>query len=239
MPKGVIMKSYNLLKGNCLELIQNIKDKSIDLIITDPPYNFESMGGGFYAKNKIIRRTYCESLSNINCCKFSPSEFLDLLKPKMVKFYGYFFCNKTLIKSYIDWSIKNKFNYDVLVMAKSNPIPAFNNHHLSDLEYIVLIREKGTYFSKHKKLDDFRKFYITNCKKGIHPAEKPVELLERFVKVSSKECNLIFDPFMGSGSTGIAALNMNRKFLGIELDNHYFNVAKNRIENINMSKNHI
>lgn len=220
--------------GDCLELLKDIPDKSINLIVTDPPYKFENQGGGFYAKNKSTKRVYLDSLKNINCCEFNPYEFLNILKPKLEKFYGYFFCNKTLIEDYIKFARDNKYNFDVLVMAKSNPIPSFNNHHLSDLEYIILIREKGTYFSKHKEIDDFRKYYLTSCKKGLHPAEKPVELLERFIKVSSKENDIVLDPFMGSGSTGVACVNTNRNFIGIELDEKYFKIAKERIEKISL-----
>lgn len=224
----------DLRQGDCLEVIKDIPDKSINLIVTDPPYKFENQGGGFYAKNKSTKRVYLDSLKNINCCEFNPYEFLNILKPKLEKFYGYFFCNKTLIEDYIKFARDNKYNFDVLVMAKSNPIPSFNNHHLSDLEYIILIREKGTYFSKHKEIDDFRKYYLTSCKKGLHPAEKPVELLERFIKVSSKENDIVLDPFMGSGSTGVACKELNRNFIGIELDENYFKIAKERIENISL-----
>lgn len=224
----------DLRRGDCLELLKDIPDKSINLIVTDPPYKFENQGGGFYAKNKSTKRVYLDSLKNINCCEFNPYEFLNILKPKLEKFYGYFFCNKTLIEDYIKFARDNKYKFDVLVMAKSNPIPSFNNHHLSDLEYIILIREKGTYFSKHKEIDDFRKYYLTSCKKGLHPAEKPVELLERFIKVSSKENDIVLDPFMGSGSTGVACKELNRNFIGIELDEKYFKIAKDRIEKISL-----
>lgn len=222
----------DLRQGDCLELLKDIPDRSIDLVITDPPYKFENQGGGFYAKNKSTKRVYLDSLKNINCCEFNPYEFLNILKPKLKKFYGYFFCNKTLIEDYIKFARDNKYNFDVLVMAKSNPIPSFNNHHLSDLEYIILIREKGTYFSKHKEIDDFRKYYVTSCKKGLHPAEKPVELLGRFIKVSSKENDIILDCFMGSGTTGVACKELNRKFVGIEIDEKYFEIAKKRINEI-------
>lgn len=217
-------------QGDCLELMKKIPDKSIDLVVTDPPYRFENQGGGFYAKNASTQRTYCDQLKQINCCEFEPEVFLDLLKSKMKRFYGYFFCNKTLIIDYIQWAVKNKYNYDVLVMAKSNPIPSYNNHHLSDLEYVIMIREKGTYFSKHKNLDDFRKFFVTPCKKGIHPAEKPTELLERFIRVSSKGNDVILDPFMGSGSTCVAAVNTNRHYIGFELDEKYFQIACDRLD---------
>ena len=216
--------------GDCLDLLGEVPDKSVDLVVMDPPYKFENQGGGFYAKNKSTQRQYLDNLKQIKCCEFEPISFLNTIKPKMKKFYGYFFCNKTLVDQYIKFAKDNKYQYDILVMAKSNPIPAYNNHHLSDLEYIIMIREKGTYFSKHKNIDDYRKFYMTNCKKGIHPAEKPIELLERFIRVSSKENDVVLDCFMGSGTTGVACKKLNRNFIGFEIDEKYFNIAKARIE---------
>lgn len=222
---------YNVIYNeDCLEGLKKLPDKSIDLIVTDPPYRLENQGGGFYAKNTSTKRVYLDSLKSIKCCEFDPIEFLETLKPKMKKFYGYFFCNKTLVKDYIEWAMKNKYNYDILVMAKSNPIPSYNNHHLSDLEYIVMIREKGTYFSKHKNIDDFRKFYITSCRKGIHPAEKPVDLIERFIKVSPKENDIVLDPFMGSGTTALAAKKLNRRYIGYELDHTYYETCLLRLK---------
>ena len=218
---------YNM---DCLEGMQRIPDKSIDLIVTDPPYKFENKGGGFYADNNSTKRVYLDSLRNINCTEFEPMPFLNVVKPKMKKFYGYFFCNKFLIEEYIKFARENRYNFDVLVMAKSNPIPSYNNHHLSDLEYIIMIRDKGTYFSKHKDIDDYRKFYMTNCKKGIHPSEKPVNLIERFIKVSAKEGDIVLDPFVGSGTTAIACINTNRNYIGFELDKHYCEIANERIQ---------
>ena len=86
--------SVKLLQGDCLELMKDIPDKSIDLVVTDPPYKFENQGGGFYSKNKSTQRTYLNSLKNIKCCEFNAIDFLNIIKPKMKKFYGYFFCNK-------------------------------------------------------------------------------------------------------------------------------------------------
>lgn len=222
--------NIDLRYGDCLEILKGIPDSSIDLIVTDPPYKFENQGGGFYAHNESTHRQYLDSLKQIKCCEFEPISFLNAIKPKMKKFYGYFFCNKTLVDEYLKFAKDNKYQYDILVMAKSNPIPAYNNHHLSDLEYIVMIREKGTYFSKHKNLDDYRKFYLTSCRKGVHPAEKPVELIQRFIRVSSREGDTILDCFMGSGTTGVACSQLNRSFIGIEIDQKYFEIAKQRIE---------
>jgi DNA modification methylase len=223
-----VNKIHNM---DCFEGIGKLDDKSIDLIVTDPPYKFENKGGGFYADNNSTKRVYLDSLRNINCTEFEPIPFLNLVKPKMKKFYGYFFCNKFLVEEYIKFARDNKYNFDILVMGKTNPIPSYNNHHLSDLEYIIMIREKGTYFSKHKELDDFRKFYMTSCKKGIHPSEKPIELIERYIRVSSKENDLILDPFMGSGTTGVACKKNNRNFIGFEIDEYFSNLSNERVNN--------
>lgn len=219
-----------LIKGDCYEVIKNIPDKSIDLIVTDPPYKYKNVGGGFYSKNNPEKRKYLDNLKEIECCDFNPAFFLNQIKPKLKKFYGYFFCNKSLVNDYVEFAIQNKYQFDILVMAKTNPIPAYNNHHLSDLEYIIMIREKGSYFSKHKEIDDYRKFFLTSCSRGKHPAEKPVELLKRYIKVSSQENDIILDPFMGTGSTGVAAKETNRNFIGIEIDDKYYQIAKSRIE---------
>lgn len=222
----------DLRLGDYLEVLKELPDNSVDLIITDPPYKFENQGGGFYAHNESTHRQYLDSLKQIKCCEFEPESFLNAVKQKMKKFYGYFFCNKTLVDEYIAFAKENKYQYDILVMAKSNPIPAYNNHHLSDLEYIIMIRDKGTYFSKHKNLDDYRKFYLTSCKKGVHPAEKPVDLIQRFIRVSSPEGATVLDCFMGSGTTGVACLQLNRSFIGIEIDEKYFDIAKDRINKV-------
>lgn len=228
-----MIQTYN---ENCLDALQRLSDKSIDLLVADPPYKFESRGGGFYDEQNQTRRKYIDTLDEINCCDFEPNFILDIVKQKMKRFYGYFFCNKTLIDEYIKFAKDNRYQYDVLVIAKNNPIPTYNNHHLNDLEYIVLIREKGTFFSHHKQIDDFRKFFLTSCRPGLHPAEKPLALIERFIKISSQQGETILDPFMGCGTTGVACVNLNRNFIGMEIDEKYYQIAVKRIEDAQRDK---
>lgn len=221
--------STQLLHGDCYEIIPTLPDNSIDLIVTDPPFKFQTAGGSLYKKQASRAKTLAQ-LENLECCDFSPKDFLDLLFPKMKMFYGYFFCNKLLIADYLNWAIEHNFKFDLLTMNKKNPVPAKNGHHLNDLEYIVLIREPGSYFDSKQSYDDYRKYFETVCAKRIHPAEKPVELLERFVRVSCPKNGLVFDPFAGSGSTGIACLNNRRSFIGCEKDDSYFELANKRIK---------
>ena len=116
-----------LLHGDCYELIPTLPDKSIDLVITDPPFSLDIKygGGGLYKKGQKRVDTLNE-LRKLNCCEFFPSEFLDLLLPKMKDFYGYFFCNKTLVDEYIVWAKHHNFKFDLLIMIKLNAGAAFN-----------------------------------------------------------------------------------------------------------------
>lgn len=127
-----------------------------------------------------------------------------------------------------------KCNWNLLTWHKTNPVPACNNKYLSDTEYILFFREKGVkingdYSSK-------KTYYVTPLnqkekKLYEHPTVKPVDILNNLIINSSLENDVILDPFMGSGSTGVACKNLNRNFIGIELDENYFSIAKERIEN--------
>lgn len=231
----------DLLHGDCYEIIPALPDKSIDLVICDPPYKLGNCyGGGLYKPvnkeepNNPYRRKATNSireLKNLGCAEFNATNFLDLIKPKMKSFYGYFFCNKPLLPEYLDYAVNNDLLFEVIILYKANPIPARNNHFLPDTEYCVMLRENGTYFSKDARFDDYRKLYTVSCTgKRLHPAEKPVELLERFVRVSCPKDGIILDPFMGSGSSGVAVVRNGRSFVGIEKDDTYFDIAGKRIK---------
>ena len=108
-----------------------------------------------------------------------------------------------------------------------------------DIEYVIRLYESGVSLNKiwnveHTKSDS--KLYMKRQKfqkpKGIHESMKPVELLEQYILLSSNENDVVLDPFMGSGSTGVACRNTNRNYIGIELNEDYFDVAKERINNI-------
>lgn len=229
---------YNLIHGDCYEIVPILSDKSIDLVICDPPYQFGNIhGSGMFSEKNYAKygRTrninMLHNLEKLDSVVFEPVKLLNMLEPKMKSFYGYFFCNKLLVADYINWAREHKYTYDILVMSKRNAVPAHSTHHVSDLEYIVLIRGKGTYWQgKGLDINDYKKTFETTCQKRIHPAEKPVELLERFVRVSCPKDGLIVDPFMGSCSTGLAAVKNGRSFLGIEKDDEYFELSQKRIK---------
>ena len=161
-------------------------------------------------------------------------EVLDELCRVMKKINIYFFCSQKQIIPLLDYFVKKKkCNWNILSWHKTNPIPACGNKYLTDTEFILFFREKGVKI--YGSFDTKRTWYATplnqsDKKKYGHPTVKPLSILENLVVNSSQEGEVVLDCFMGSGSTGVAALNTNRNFIGIELEEGYFNIAQNRIE---------
>lgn len=223
------MSEYKLYKGDCLEMMKNIEDGSVDLVVTDPPYEIATTGAGMY---KQADKQYVKELNGMKD-GFS-EEVLDELCRVMKKINIYFFCSQKQIIPLLDYFVKKKkCNWNILSWHKTNPVPACGNKYLTDTEFILFFREKGV--KVYGSFDTKRTWYATplnqsDKKKYGHPTVKPLSILENLVVNSSQEGEVVLDCFMGSGSTGVACLNTNRNFIGIELDEGYFNIAQNRIE---------
>ena len=223
------MKKFELWHGDCLELMKNIPDGSVDLVLTDPPYVIETSGGGLYKSESVKYNKEIEFMKN----GFS-EKVLEEICRIMKKINVYFFCSQKQIPILLDFFVnKKKCNWNLISWHKTNVVPACGNKYLTDTEYILFFREKGvrvygTYETK-------KTYYVTptNQKEKKlygHPTIKPQEILNNLIVNSTKENEVVFDGFMGSGSTGVACVNTNRHFIGIELDEGYFNIAKKRIE---------
>ena len=240
----------DLRNGDCLNVMKDIPDGSVDLVLTDPPYGttackwdsvipFEPM---WEQLNRIIK-------PNGAICLFGSEPFSSALRMSNIKHFKY------------DW-IWNKKLAGNGILAKKQP--------LNNIEYIHVFYKKQPIYNpqfedgnpykitrdKNKRLCEinnhiFKETTTINEGKrypkrilkfkretGMHPTQKPVALLEYLIKTYTNENELVLDFTMGSGSTGVACVNTNRKFIGIELDNNYFNIAINRIfENYNNNIN--
>lgn len=217
----------NLFCGDCLEIMKGIPDKSVDLVVIDPPYeNVGGGGGGAFGRDK---RTYHNEISPMT--NGFNMAVLDELVRVMRKVNIYVWCSKDQLKP-----LMNYFDgcaVDLLTWHKTNPIPTCNNTYLSDTEYLLFFREKGVkvYGNYHTK----RKFYVTPTNKQDkdkyhHPTIKPLEITQNIVLNSTLEGDLVLDCFMGSGTTGVACMRTGRRFIGIEINREYFNIARERIE---------
>ena len=219
---------YKLYNGDCLEVMDRlIEDKSIDLVVIDPPYEIKTMKGGW----TIGKRKYEDEVSFM-IDGFS-EEVLNLLCKKMKKINIYIYCSKLQVPKLLNYFINKKCNFEILTYHKTNPTPLCGNTYLPDTEYIIFAREKGVkiygeYKTKFKYYTD--KVNKDDKKKYGHPTCKPVPLLEKHIVNSTNENDIVLDCLMGSGSTGVDCMNTNRRFIGVEIDKDYFDIAKNRVE---------
>lgn len=243
--------------GDCYEIIKNIPTNSVDLIITDPPYEIDEGGGGgsfgiskrnYHSEYTKLSRdnhlreglrnshNYTQLIQNnrVICGGFDYS-LLDELDRVMKKINIYIWCNKNQIRPLMEHYEKKGCNVDLLVWYKTNPIPTCNGKYLSDLEYCVFARDKGvklygTYKTKSKVY--ISKANVEDKKKFKHPTIKPLERIKEYIINSSVEGEVILDPFFGSGTTGVAAQELKRKFIGIEINEEYYRIACDRLKGI-------
>ncbi len=224
-------KIYNT---DCLEGMKLIPDGSIDLVVTDPPYKLENKptkgkSGAF----GITKRDYHKEL--LPLADGVDILILDELVRVMRKINIYIWCNKTQLKQYINYFEDLGATTELITWHKSNPVPTCNNKYLSDTEYLLFFREEGVriYGSYHTK----KKYYVTPTNKrdkGLygHPTIKPLSIIENLIINSSQEGQVVLDPFIGSGTTAVAAVRNGRQYIGFEIDENYYNIAVERIANI-------
>ena len=216
-------KIYNV---DCLEGMRLLPDKCIDLIVTDPPYEFETRGSGFHKK-----RDYYDQIAAQGLAQGISEQYLIEMQRVMKATNIYLFCNKNQLRMYFDF-YKDK-NCDLLVWHKLNPIPVVNNKYLSDLEYIFFARDKGVKVGG--SYATLSKVYTSNVNKEDlniwgHPTIKPLSLVHRLIINSSQTGDVVLDPFVGSGTTALAAIQSNRHYLGFEINGEYYNTALKRIK---------
>lgn len=219
----------NLLHGDCLELMKSIPDKSIDMVLTDPPYKVYSGG-----HEKGFSHKYKNSIFKNNDGKIFKHNEIDFYEwaleiYRVLKDSSHFYTmtnNKNLLED-LSKAKSIGFDFHNLLLWKKNNILA-NRYYMKNCEYILFFKKGKAKTINNPSTPQLLEFNHTG--NIFHPTQKPIELMSLMIKNSSKEKDIILDPFMGSGSTGVAAVNLNRKFIGIEKDDKYFEIAKNRIE---------
>lgn len=227
----------NLYHGDCLEVMKDIPDNSIDLIVSDIPYKIISGGctndavkitGGMlnHSSGKAHELVKSGKLFEHNDIKFS--EFLPyMFRVLKDNSHCYLMVNGRNLKE-LQIAVEDVgFKYqNLLVWDKGNATP--NKWYMNCCEFILFLR-KG----KAKNINNLGSktiLSVKNIKGKTHPTEKPVELMKILIENSSKENDVVMDCFMGTGSTGVASVNTNRSFIGIEIDKTYYDVAVSRIK---------
>ena len=236
----------DLRLGDCLEVMKDIPDASVDAIITDPPYGttackwdsvipFDLM---WEQLNRVIK-------PNGAIVLFGSEPFSSALRMSNIKNYKYDWiweksqgvnfaqCNHMPMSVYETISVFGKFG-----MSKNAKVqPIYNPQNL-----IILNKNKKAKTTTEHRVCDNNKDHIQkygnyprqiqrfSSERGLHPTQKPIALMEYLIKTYTNEGEVVLDFTMGSGSTGVAAKNLNRNFIGIEQDQKYFNIAEQRIK---------
>ncbi len=217
-----------LILGDAVRLLRSVPDGSVDLIVTDPPYRTISGGNstpggpvGILAENdgKIFEH------NDLAFDDYLPSLFRVLTDP------GHMYMMVNFLNLEAGLAAVRRAGFDIhglLTWQKNNALP--NRWYMKNQEHVIFARKGSA-----------RTIYTPGVKQCVsvpnllgggrnHPTEKPIELMKIYINASSRPGDVVLDPFMGSGSTGVAALHSGRRFIGMEIDAEYYNRAVSRCD---------
>ena len=238
------MQSQELILGDCLDVLPKISDKSVDIVLTDPPYGttackwdvvipFEPMWNEL---KRIIKDSGCVAL-------FGSEPFSSYLRTSNIEWFKYdWYWNKTKPSGFLNAKKQPLRKIEVVsifykkqcLYSPQNLIKKDKQNKNSGFERTYgkinkNFSQKETYTNYPNNVLKYNNVFGKNA---IHPTQKPIELCEYLIKTYTNENDTVLDFTMGSGSTGVACKNLNRNFIGIEKDQNYFNIAKDRIEGV-------
>ena len=241
-----------LINDDCLKVLPTLLDKSVDLILTDPPYGtsackwdsilpFEPM---WIELQRIIKE-------NKPIILFGSEPFSSYLRTSNIEWFKYdWIWEKQRGSNFLNYKYQPSKNYEIISVfsngatsfVKNNSNCPYNPQMVEGIPYEIkqgkggdaVVREGSrtgqniiTKNSGTRYPNAIQKF--NSDKEKLHPTQKPIALLEYLIKTYTNESDTVLDFTMGSGSTGVAAKNLNRQFIGIELDKNYFDIAEKRI----------
>ena len=231
--KYEINQIYN---EDCYKAIKNIPDKSIDCIYTDVPYLYDNGGGGSSELSQRIRNID-KTLEEANIVNGFDYSILDEFVRIMKKVNIIIWFSKLQMRDILNYfmSLDKEIYFEPLVWCKDNPTPATNNTWLPDIEYAFHFREKGV--KLNDGYENKSKWYSSPINKRDkdlfeHPTIKPLNLVKRHLLHTTQPNDIVADFFLGSGTTAVACKELNRQYLGFEINKKWFDIAKDRLNGI-------
>ena len=213
--KRVVIEDCTIYLADCRELLPLLH--GFDLILTDPPYDISAgAGGGCFGNRAHLVKTGGFTDSG---CDYSFLSCVD---------NWFCFCSLKQLFELLVMAKTKGTRYHLLTWNKPNPVPTCCNKYLPDVEYIVHCFARGNLFGKYKDKSSFINYPCGN-KQTDHPNEKPVSVINKLLTLGIKK-GTVCDPFMGSGTTGVACARKGLQFVGIEREPKYFDTACKRIE---------
>lgn len=216
-----VIGNCELYLGDCAEVMKEIP--RVSAIVTDPPYEFQTSGGGIFRRNRdnmdkiqeagLDKGFNFDVLTNCDSCVvFCHNDQLSELLPV------------------IDSKVGGMFDrFALCSWHKSNPMPVANQHYQPDTEFYIHAWNMG--FAPVGALKDKKRYYLGQSGKDTdidHPTVKPIPLMEKII--GNTNSDTILDPFMGSGSTGVACMKLGKKFTGIEINPKFYEIACKRLK---------
>ena len=223
------MEDIKLYCDDCLNIMKQIDNESIDLIVTDPPYLIKYKTN--HRKNK--NHNFCSEILNDDNEQLIIDYIRECYRILKNNTAMYMFCNCDKVDFFkqelenAGFKIKN-----MIIWVKNNWTAGDLKAQFGKQYEIIFLVNKGRKYFNGKRITDVWMFDRISGKKQLHQNQKPVDLLKQCILKHSDENDVIFDGFMGSGSTGVACIETGRKFIGVELDKKYFEIAKERIEKL-------
>jgi site-specific DNA-methyltransferase (adenine-specific)/modification methylase len=231
-----------IYQASCLEILPTLPSESVDLILTDPPYY------QFRAQNVTALKNHKDVVTEFDFDGYaSEEEYLDFLLQVLMECYrvakpgaaGYLFCGDDFV-SYINRLVERagfKFR-KVIHWHKTNPFPAIHTRKMfaNSMELIVHF-SKGTpktWNSKHvNEMHNFIESPICmGSERTKHKTQKPLKVVKPYIEISSNPRDVVLDPFMGSGTTAVAAIQLGRQYVGCELSEEYVTIASQRLQQL-------
>jgi site-specific DNA-methyltransferase (adenine-specific)/modification methylase len=229
-------ENFNIYHADAFEEIKKIEDQSVDLILTDPPYNL-----GQYSTGNIKmswRKDFNNDIAHWDKTSFVPSDWVMEFKRILSSKGNIFaFTSYNLLGKWHEAFDPEFDTFQFVVWHKTNPPPKiYRSSFLNSCELIICCWNKGhTWnFLSQKDMHNFIESPICMGEERLkgkysHPTQKPIKVLSHFINIASNEGDTVFDPFMGVGSTGVASIKLNRKFIGFEIEENYYEAAANRL----------
>lgn len=214
--------------GDCLELMKQIPNESIDLIVTDPPYLMSYKTNR--RKNKDHK--FCTEIAGDNDSQLIADYIKECYRIMKNDTAMYMFCNANKVEFF-------KHELEKYFCIKNMIIWVKNNWSAGDLKgaygkqyELIFLVNKGRCEIRGKRITDVWEFSRVAGNNLVHQNQKPVELIQQCIEKHSDEGAIVFDGFLGSGTTAIACVNTNRHYIGFELDPEYYDIACKRLDEV-------
>lgn len=216
------MSKFELHLGDCLELLRDLPDGSVDMVLTDPPYGMN------LKPQRATGKFHGSRITNDDSLAWTDDFFAECYRVVHRNTASMFFCSHHCISEFIASAKRTGYEIKNLLVWNKGQFGMGGNWR--PCHELILVCTKGRLVTHSKNLRTILDFKKVHHSKAVHPTEKPIPLLEHLLTEPDYDPSAILDPFMGSCTTGVASMNTGRRFIGMELDQGYFEVAQRRIE---------